>query len=173
VNSISKRRVLFLLPLIVWGGYIFYLSSQPYQDQTIIPYLKQHISPQQLSAWLPDIKITINSVISAKQHPYDFVEIVFRKCAHLFVYSVLGGLAYLAMIPYRMSAAARFIISIGFIGMVASMDELNQTQISMRTGAFRDIEIDLAGGAFGVLVCMVCWRKRRASRERYVHSNYK
>lgn len=161
------------MSLIAWIVFIFVLSSQPYEIQNIVkPFLYKHASEQQISKKLPDITLKYrSSVIHAKQRPFEFIDFVFRKSAHLFVYAMLAFLAAWNLAVWKKESShysarrARGIRIVGvlvFIGFVASLDEWNQLHAAQRTGAIEDIGIDLFGGLIGVLLLegMIMVRKR-------------
>lgn len=151
----SHKSILFMIPLLIWTAVIFHFSSQPYQKQTIIPFLHKHVSMKKLGELLPDISVTYGKTkLNAKKQPFQFIEFVFRKSAHIFVYFILGMCGYFALIPSRLSRIGKLTAAVLAVIAAASLDEWNQALSYTRTGQVRDIGIDVIGGGVGALLCM-------------------
>ena len=146
------------LPLCLWIALIFALSSQPYQEQTIQPYLRKHVNEREAKRLLPDVTVRYRtSVIRTAAEPFLFMEFLFRKGAHLFVYAVLAVLAYVALLPCREKRLLwKSPAILLFAALIASLDEWNQLLRPGRTGAIEDVWIDLTGAAFGLLLIYIC-----------------
>lgn len=149
------------------------LSSQPFEVQSIQPYLREQVSEQSLKELLPDWSIQYRtSTIESQNDPFRFVEFLFRKAAHLFMYAMLAALAYLALKPYRLNLVLKALIAMTGVGIVAALDEWNQFSRSNRTGAVEDVLLDLTGGAIGLVVIVILFhwipsgKRTRVSRKR-------
>ena len=105
------------LPVAVWAGVIFALSSVP------------HLGTD-LGTW----------------------DLVLRKLAHAAEYAVLGLLLVRAL-GSRVAAALAGVA-------YAVSDEWHQTFVSGRQGSARDVLVDAAGVAAGVLVWMLASARR-------------
>ncbi|REE57523.1 VanZ family protein [Paenibacillus taihuensis] len=153
VDGIKISRIwLYILPVVLWVALIFHFSSQSFQEQTIQPFLQRHFNENKLREILPDITIHFNHrAISAKLAPFDFIEFIFRKSAHLFIYGMLALVFYITSKPLRLRMAYRVVWALTAVTVVASIDEWNQLSSFQRTGTPRDVIVDLAGGA----ICLV------------------
>ncbi|WP_164545779.1 VanZ family protein [Paenibacillus albus] len=174
MNEIKiSRTLLYILPVALWVALILHFSSQSYQAQTIKPFLQQHFNENHVRAALPDITIHYNhGVTSAKLDPYGFIEFIFRKSAHLFVYGMLAIVLYVTLIPLRWKAVYRFFGALVALVVVASFDEWNQLSSVQRTGTYRDVIVDLAGGTIFLLLALTLGRgisyiRSRSSRRKY------
>jgi hypothetical protein len=90
-----------------------------------------------------------------------------RKGAHLFVYAVLAGLLWLAMVgtldPLRGRWSWRPVLwTLGVIVLYASFDELHQSFVPNRQGTHWDVLIDSVGACIGLAVVWAIgkWRGR-------------
>jgi len=165
-EPIRKLRILTFIPLSIWMIFIFTLSSQPYQKQSIQPYLQQ-VDQNKLKNALPSVTIKYRtSTIHAKSDPYRFVEFIFRKSAHLFMYAMLAVWAYVASIPYRFRRGWKAVAILAFVLLIAVLDEWNQSFGGERTSAIQDVWIDMIGGVIGLLVAslLAYWRQRKTYR---------
>lgn len=149
------------------------LSSQPFEVQSIQPYLREQMSEQSLKEILPEWSIQYRtSTMEAQKDPFRFVEFLFRKGAHLFMYAMLAALAYLALKPFRLNLVLKALMTMAGVGIVAMLDELNQLMRPNRTGATEDILLDLTGGAIGLLLMILfthlipSGKRTRVSRKR-------
>ncbi len=160
------KYVLFILPVLLWTVVIFNFSSQPYKEQSIQPFLKENFTKEQFREKLPNVTLRYRtSEINAKQSPFQFIEFLFRKGAHLFIYGMLAVLAFIAMHPYKEKTFAKVILILLFVALVAMTDEWNQSTSQMRTGAIQDVGIDLLGATIGLML-IISWRgiTRRGSK---------
>ncbi|OBZ11217.1 MULTISPECIES: VanZ family protein [Bacillales] len=172
------------IPTLIWGilltgwlALLFMFSSQTYEQQSIQPFLRSHFNYDQLVRWLPDMTITYRaSVINSHDRPYSFIEFLFRKGAHLFVYATFAAMLFMFL---RALTRGRWFISIVLTLLVAvavpALDEWNQLGSDERTGNATDVVLDFAGGCAGLLVCLCIlgvvklWRSRTRSRSRNRH----
>lgn len=177
LNKTNKwmPTILWGLLLVGWLGLLFLFSSQTYEQQSIQPFLRSHFSYEQLVSWLPDVTITYRtSVVNSHDRPYSFIEFLFRKGAHLFVYAVFAAMLYMFL---RALSRGRWFISMVITLLVAiavpALDEWNQLGSDERTGSATDIVLDFAGGCVGLLVCLCIlglvrlWRLRSRKRSSY------
>lgn len=147
-----RFRLGFLAAAVLWLIVIFGFSSQPYQKQSIIPYLKQSVSQGELSKALPNVQFDYNhSNINAKKAPYQFVEFIVRKSAHLTIYAIYAILLYWAIKRLREHWMIKIYVILCIVFVTASIDEWNQTHVSNRTGIYQDVGIDLTGSVLGML----------------------
>ncbi len=79
-------------------------------------------------------------------------DLVLRKLAHMTEYAVLGALLY--------RAVGRPELAIVLGGLYAVTDEIHQTFVRGRHGAWYDVFIDTIGVSIGV----IAWRRSRWSR---------
>jgi VanZ family protein len=172
------------MPTLIWGilltgwlALLFMFSSQTYDQQSIQPFLRSHFDYYQLVRWLPDMTLTYRtSVINSHDRPYSFIEFLFRKGAHLFVYATFAALLFMFL---RALTRGRWFISILLTLLVAiavpALDEWNQLGSDERTGNATDVVLDFAGGCTGLLVCLSIlgvvklWRYRIRTRSRDRH----
>jgi len=102
---------------------------------------------------MPDVKIHYRtSTIHAQTAPFHFIEFIFRKSAHLFVYAVLAILSYMALLPGRMRWGWKCLAILLFVAVIALLDEWNQSVTPQRTSAIQDVGIDLIGASFGLVL---------------------
>lgn len=165
----SKRlgkQIGLLASLMVWGALVFALSSQAYQEQTLLPLMRAHLSEPALRDWMPDVRINYSIYhFHAKQQPFLFLEFALRKAAHMFVYGVFAALAYVAVPPYRRAGGWKAFAILAFTGAVALLDEWNQSSGAGRTSSAYDVGIDLAGAALGLLAVILASRSKPSSGE--------
>lgn len=152
-----KRRrygyVISVLLIMSWILFIWSMSAQSYQQQTIQPWLHQWSEKIQWVLLLPDIQFTYGEHhYSLNQRPYDFAEFVFRKSAHVFVYAVLAVLVYCGMRYQRSGMNTSIGVALATVIVIASIDEYIQRFSPNRTASIRDVGVDLVGGFCGVML---------------------
>lgn len=145
----SKKRFLYLMPVVIWMIFIFYMSGKTGQESSgqsgkislFITNLLEKVrqdSPQEM------------------QNLQDILELVIRKAAHMTEYAILFLLSYLAMVKISMSQSRFYNRSIAVLIslLYACSDEMHQLLVPGRSGRMIDVGIDMAGVLI-VLICMI------------------
>ena len=91
----------------------------------------------------------------------DWLTFLTRKAAHIFLYFVLGILAYNAVRLHGLSLRRAVLLSIAIALVYAVCDEIHQLYIPGRSGEIRDVLIDTTAASMGV-AGYVLLDKRRA-----------
>ncbi|WP_308638446.1 VanZ family protein [Paenibacillus silvisoli] len=158
---------MIIVTVIAWISIIFMLSSQSYQEQSIQPTLHRLLPEHIAKAMLPDVAFSYHGIYySSKNNPYQFIEFLFRKGAHLFMYAILAVAGALA-IKVKDKLARRWPLPLILVVMIAALDELNQRITEGRTSNAQDVLVDLTGGCIGLLVYLAVsyvYRRHKASR---------
>lgn len=145
----SKKRFLYLIPVIIWMIFIFYMSGKTGQE----------FSGQsgKISLFITDLleKVRQDSP-QEMQNLQDILELVIRKAAHMTEYAILFLLSYLAMVKISMSQSRFYNRSIAVLIslLYACSDEMHQLLVPGRSGKMIDVGIDMAGVLI-VLICMI------------------
>ena len=132
-------------PLIIWIGVIFFFSSgQGASTRTslIIRPILEYLFP------------------TASFETIAFYHGIVRKCAHLVEYAILGILACRAFSRWTTHFV---LVGLGFVLLIASLDEFNQSFNPQRTSTPWDVALDFAGGVLGVVLFALITRKKRLS----------
>lgn len=91
----------------------------------------------------------------------DLMSFVVRKCAHFTEYAVLGVIV-MGNVRSRWEPPSRRPLAFVALGACVPLaDESIQLFVPGRAGMMRDVLIDLAGLATGLLLSWVAWRRRR------------
>ena len=102
------------------------------------------------SARSDEIVRTIQSI--GVNAPTDLLTFLVRKAAHISAYFILGILLFNLLKEYDLGVKKMIFISIGIAMLYACTDEVHQVFVSGRSGEVRDVLIDTAGAAVGVVV---------------------
>jgi VanZ family protein len=156
------------MPVLLWMLLIFHFSSQSHQEQSIQPILHKWFTKEGMLSVVPEITVHYHhAVIEAKEQPFEFVEFMFRKCSHLFMYAVLAASVYWALFQFQLRFMAKILlVEVCVIG-IASADEWNQARSVQRTSAIQDVVLDSMGGLLGVvgiILCLCLFKKIRRGR---------
>ena len=99
-----------------------------------------------------------------------------RKCAHIFLYLLLGASAFLfaSCLPLRVEPQWRPVVCAGgavaISFLYACLDELHQAFVAGRGGKIEDVGIDAIGFVLAAVLCMAVWylvlfiRRKRARK---------
>ncbi|WP_431029606.1 VanZ family protein [Lysinibacillus sp. LZ02] len=137
----KKYIFLVVLALTIVG----IMSNMTYEQQTIVPELREILADEPFKEQLSHIEITYwNRPISVETRGYVyFIEFLIRKATHFAGYGIIAVLFFLLYRKLNWRFPTLFaILSIFFI---ASIDEIRQTFLPGRTGLFDDVMIDTVG----------------------------
>ena len=126
------------LPAAGWYAIIWHLSAQTGTQS-------QALSDSVLEAFGYDIQ---NSLMSLSA----LLSFLVRKGAHMGAFFGLTGLLVFALWPLVKRPALRGTSALALCALLAGLDEFHQTFVPGRTGAPRDVLIDLLGGACFLLL---------------------
>lgn len=146
----KKKVLLWLFMTLLWMAFIFYKSSQPYTVQDIRPSLSNWM-PQWLVDALPLIEFHYNGQLITSTLPYDFIEFLIRKAAHVGAFAVLAFLAIhtLRTLGWRRTTAV--FTGAVFTLLYAISDEWHQTFVPGRSGHAIDVGVD----SIGIVLVMI------------------
>lgn len=121
------------------------MSNMSYEQQTIVPALKNLLANKPFYNILSKIEVTYWGIpISVETRGYYyFVEFLIRKGFHFVGFGFIGLLFYLFYRHFKLKFATIFAILTAFI--IASFDEFWQTFVDGRTGIFDDVLLDTLG----------------------------
>ncbi|MED3660573.1 VanZ family protein [Ureibacillus sp. FSL K6-8385] len=143
------KKYLFLV--IAALTILYFLSSMPYEKQTIVPELKVLLDNQPFYETLSKIEVNYwGRTISVETRGYYyFIEFLIRKTLHFTGYGIVAVLLYMFFRKMQWPFAAIF--ACVFVFFIAMLDEYNQTLVEGRTGIFEDVLLDTAGAVTFIL----------------------
>lgn len=149
-----------LLPPFLWGGIIYWFSSQPYQKQDIRPLLGEY-DLLWVERWFSWVSFTYSkSVISIESRGLEaFVEFIIRKSAHVFVFFVLALLVFRLLKLLSLKLHWQTILSLIVIVIFAVSDEYRHLLDPNRSGLVEDVMVDIVGGVLGIILGIVLQMK--------------
>lgn len=145
----SKKRFLYLIPVVIWMIFIFYMSGKTGQESSG--------QSGKISLFITDLLEKVRQDPAQEmQNLQDILELVIRKAAHMTEYAILFLLSYLAMVKISMSQSRFYNRSIAVLIslLYACSDEMHQLLVPGRSGRMIDVGIDMAGVLI-VLICMI------------------
>lgn len=154
VNHISKiimekkdmKKKGLLLLLLIYMGFIFYLSSEP-----------ANISDTRNRKIIETVKVITGKDIDKKlgRARSDFFV---RKYAHFFLYMFLGSVVFIYI--KHSNIKNKFLISLILCFVYAISDEVHQYFVPGRGPRTLDVLIDSAGAIIGItLTKIIIWKK--------------
>ena len=137
------KKVLFIL--LVALGIVAYMSSMSYEQQTIVPELRQLLKTEPFKDTLSYIEIPYwGDTISVETRGYVyFVEFLIRKATHFIGYGIVGIILWILYLKLKWRFPS--LLAIFTIVIIASADELRQLFMPGRTGVFDDVKLDVTG----------------------------
>lgn len=131
---------------------IFFLSTMTYEQQTIVPELREWLQNEPFKEQLSKLEITYwDQTISVETKGYFyFIEFLIRKATHFSGYGIVGIILYLFY--YRLKWRKAPILAVASVFILGCVDEFFQYHTPGRTGIFDDVLIDTAGAIFFVTI---------------------
>lgn len=146
-----NKKHLIWLPVILFMVLIFYLSHQPATTSSELSTGITEVIIQAIEKIIPDMDFDMENL----NHTV-------RKNAHFFAYLFLGVLVINAC---RKSGIKGFLYAFIISVLYAMSDEFHQLFVPGRAGQVKDIIIDSAGAATGILgYLVVSLNKSRVKR---------
>lgn len=133
-----RRFITYWLPPILWAAVILIASSDVFSSSNTVGWLER------ITGWLG--------------HPLappaaDVANHLIRKTAHLTEYGILSALAFRALRGERPRWSPRWAAGAIMLALVlASIDELHQTFVPSRSGAWQDVVLDTVGATLAQVV---------------------
>ncbi|MBQ2793030.1 MAG: VanZ family protein [Oscillospiraceae bacterium] len=157
----NKRNLVFALLSLGWMGLIFSLSAQ---SGEVSQSLSEETAWTAFLLFLPGFK----EMSTAQQQLWiESIQFALRKGAHFCLYAVLAMLLAGAFWNRERPFFKTALFAWGTATLYAAVDELHQLLVPGRSGEVRDILIDSAGAAAGLLFCAaVLWIVKKAARNR-------
>jgi glycopeptide antibiotics resistance protein len=149
--------------LIFIASAIFYLSSQTYEQQSIIPLLNEYLPHGWIEEHFSNLQVSFaGGVFSVEEIGTSyFVEFLIRKLAHVVVFAVLTIALYLFLnnwLNKKLSVFGAFIGSAGY----AILDEYHQHLTGGRSPKIEDVILDIGGSIVGLsLYLALSWFFKR------------
>lgn len=136
----TLKRILSWTAVILWMALIFNLSSQVAEQSRQLSTGITEFIIQTIEKINPNADFNINS----------FSHIV-RKNAHFFAYLILGVLVLNALRRCGVSGYKSLALALGICILYAISDEVHQLFVPGRGGQVRDVILDSAGAAVGIV----------------------
>ncbi len=157
-----KRSIWFILsaiPALLCMLAIFHLSSQTASASSDT---SANVIEWALSAVLPDFD---DAPPSEQKELIASCQFTFRKAAHFSLYTLLGMLWYAPMYTRTTDTRKAALFAWIFAAAYAVTDEIHQKFVPGRSAELRDVLIDSAGAAVGVVLVYVIAAKILARRK--------
>lgn len=144
----SFFRTFSVILLVLWMGFIFYMSAQPAE-------VSSEISGNVIEIIAEKIYPNFNDLSSVEQtEVVASFQFVVRKSAHVLVFAILGFFSFLSFISYtKIRFFVRTFLSILLGLLYAASDEYHQRFVSGRSCELRDFLLDAAGIVGAILIC--------------------
>ncbi|MBS4762358.1 VanZ family protein [Carnobacteriaceae bacterium zg-ZUI252] len=131
---------------------LFISSSQPYEQQTAIPLLRQTLYFKPFESELRHIEfLYAGQLISVRELGYfEFVEFFIRKFAHFSTYFILGYSWLYALSGKIRDKKTALLVSLLLCVFYAAFDEFHQSLTPNRTPLLEDVLLDSFGSILGI-----------------------
>ena len=150
----TTRGTVSIIIAIVLMGIVFYSSSMPYTDQSLVLKIQQLLPFQPFSEGLSKIHFTYaGKVISIPSLGYaQFIEFFIRKGAHFLVYYFIGYHWMRGLKVHLKNSIWSLMIAMFITVLYAITDEFHQGITPGRTPLIQDMVLDRLGGIFGAFI---------------------
>ena len=140
-NHFSLARFLLWIPPLLWYRIIWGFSAQ---TASASGKVSDGLLHRILIVLSPAYARSEADIQGAAVEVLSFFE---RKAAHMFLYFLLVILLLAALAPFVRNILRRSAAAGVFCAVLAALDEIHQTFVPGRSGAARDVAVDLTGAA--------------------------
>lgn len=150
-----KKKHCYAILCIFWMLVIFWFSAQVADDsQEMSDFFVRLLDA------LFSLDIMKNEIIQ------DMTSFLVRKAAHMSEYAILAILLGLTIREYKKEPW--LLLALTATAAYAATDEFHQLFVPGRSGQFKDVLIDTAGGALGLgLLALILYLQRRRKMKEY------
>lgn len=149
-------KSLYWIPAILLMALIFYFSHQPVMISN------------DLSMGITEPIIEIIEIVTPMENaPVDTINHIVRKNAHFFLYFFLGIFILIALIKMGITGYRNIMLALLLSAIFAISDEVHQLFVTGRGAQVKDVWIDCAGSAIGVMIATII---RGKVKSRTAHS---
>lgn len=151
------KKLIFLIAILIA---LFISSSQTYEEQSLIPQLREMLPNEPLEEPLSKLEIPYwgKTVSIEERGYYKFVEFLIRKGAHLLTFGALAAAIYWVLPKFRFRWITAFLITVA----CASLDEYHQSLTGGRTPTMQDVALDTAGAFIALTLIYLIRRLKRS-----------
>lgn len=133
-NALSIRELLSIIVLLVWMGFIFFMSAQNGEEST-------HTSNKTL-----EVLTEITEKLFPSNPPQQLaISDYIRSAGHFTEYFILGLFAFNLMRAFKRSTTQSLILSVFICLSYAASDEFHQLFVAGRACELSDWLVDLSG----------------------------
>ena len=148
-------KKIYAILIVFWIILIFSFSNQVATTSTKV---SKGFSRTLIVVSSKMVGISIPDKTVSKIEESIFVPI--RKCAHFFLYFILGVLFILFFYEFKISLKKQFLFALIACFLYAITDEMHQLFVPGRAGQLKDVFIDTLGAFTGILILVFVNRKR-------------
>ncbi len=143
----SFFRALSIILLVLWMGFIFYMSAQPAEVSSQISGSVIEIVAEKVYPSFEELSTVEKTEI------VESFQFIVRKSAHVFAFALLGFLSLLSFVSYtKLRFVVRMLLSFLISVLYAMSDEYHQRFVSGRSCELRDLLLDTIGIVGAILL---------------------
>ena len=146
-------KILLVLLILVWMGFIYFLSSVPGQESNI---KSKAMIQKAIEKEVGKKEVTEEEHQKQVQKLVNKINAPLRKVVHAVVYIILAILIGVACKVYGSKKWMYISFPIVLSFLYACTDEIHQRYVVGRSGKVSDVVIDTCGAIIGLVILQVC-----------------
>lgn len=147
-----RIRIVMLIFIALWMFVIFSFSADTGIESHTLSDICVTIFNKVIYRFTgKDLRIAISA-----EH-YMWIELCFRKLAHMFIYFVLAISVMLFLYTFKLNMFVRIVMSLFYCFVYALSDEFHQLFVDGRGASFFDALIDTTGAMLGIIVALILY----------------
>jgi VanZ family protein len=146
--------------VIFWGRLIFGFSAQNSDESSNLSERVCYVIADEISQFRQEAftEAERETLVERLEHPI-------RKCAHMTEYGIFALLLFNLLCAFGMKGRKRFAFAPLLVFCYAATDEIHQLYVPGRSGQFKDVLIDTAGGLIMLLIAAAVSSRRAAAKK--------
>lgn len=140
-------RLVTAVLLAGWMTVIFLFSAQPAAESDKVSGTLAYRVVQKADVLL-NMDLTAEEILKK----VEAINVPLRKAAHMTEYAIMGLLSFAFYYCWGIAEKRHYLVSLLTVSCYAATDEFHQLFVQGRSGQLKDVCIDTAGGAIGLLI---------------------
>ncbi len=151
-NSLKVLRIILILFTILWMYIIFDLSNDTSIDSSTLSTKVLEFINSTIETFTEK-----NIMLSISADSWQYLELILRKLAHMFIYFVLSITVMSLLFTFKIKIIKSIFITITFNFIYACSDEFHQAFVPGRGPSITDVFIDTCGTILGILFALIIY----------------
>ncbi len=148
----NRMRWIAVIFTVIWMLVIFRFSMDNAVDSSQLSMFVVRVFNKAV-----EILTGRNLLMTISPEHISFLEVFFRKIAHMTIYFILSITVMIFFFTFKMRMSYRMLLTLMFCFLYALSDEWHQTFVAGRAGSLMDALFDTSGAVIGIFAALLLY----------------